>query len=90
MSIDRILKDWARRNSLTLHTVYKEIEIRSVEIVDKGGSRFQIWVDAPDDAGQIGLHVWDFKRKRRDFLVASVDLNEYLENVLKIARSWAK
>ena len=86
--IDPIIERWANDNRLCVFKEYKEIDVRSIELVDDKGTRFQIWIDPPDNAGLIGLHVWNFKKKRRDFLVSAIDLNEYLENALRIARSW--
>ncbi len=87
--IDSYLMQWANRNRLYLYKEYKEIQVRSVEIADKGGRRSQIWIDPPDEDGLVGVHVWNFKKKRRDFLVSVIDLDEFLDNALKIARSWS-
>jgi hypothetical protein len=87
--IDPTINGWVERNRLYLYKEYKEIEVRSVEFVSANGRRFQIWVDPPDVDGMIGIHVWDFKRKRRDFLVSEIDLDEYLQSTLDIAQTWA-
>ncbi len=89
-NIDSILDDWAQTNGLHIYKEYQEGEVRSVEQRSGPRSGFQIWIDKPDSNGLIGIHLWDFKRagRRRDFLVSLVDLREYLESALRIAKSW--
>lgn len=89
-NINGVLEAWAKRNKLYLYKEYKEIEVCSVDIVSEKGRQSQIWIDPLDSEGLTGIHVWDFKKKRRDFLVSAIDFEEYLENALRIAKSWIK
>lgn len=92
-AIDAVIYAWADANRLNIHTVHKEIEIRSIEYRLGRREGYQIWIDEPDASGLVGIHVWDFKRvdcggRRRDFLVSSPDLREYLDTALQIASTW--
>ncbi len=91
--IDSIIDEWARANRLPVGREYQETEVRSVEQRSSHRTGWQIWIDKPDGDGLIGVHVWDFKTlkrggRRRDFLVSSVDLREYLDSALTIAKGW--
>lgn len=68
-SVDSIIKKWVATRHLTLFTEYKESEVRSVDVVNQRGRRCQLWIDEPDAAGEVGVHVWDYKRKRNDYSV---------------------
>ena len=89
-SIDPIINNWVDANGLHLYKEYKDIEVRSVDVVNADGQRCQIWIDKPNDAGLIGVHVWDFKKRgnKRDFLISSTDLFEYLSHTLTLAIKW--
>lgn len=63
--IDSAINEWVSKNRLHLYTSYREEEVRSVEIVSERGDRFQIWIDPPK-AEIVGVHVWDYKRRRVD------------------------
>ncbi len=82
-SIDSIIKKWVASHHLTLFTEYKESEVRSVDVVNQQGRRCQIWVDKPDDQGEVGVHVWDYKRKRNDYAVPISELALCLDEAYK-------
>ncbi len=66
--IDSILKNWADARSLHIYTIYKEVEVRSIEVVGNKNGRYQLWLDAPDEKGQVCIHIWDYKKRKKDFL----------------------
>jgi len=91
--IDPILQQWAKANGLHIYKEYQEGEVRSAERRSGPRSGWQIWVDKPNQDGLIGVHVWDFTKAKRggrrlDFLVSSIDLREYLNSALTIAKGW--
>jgi hypothetical protein len=88
--IDNLLDGWAQSRGVHLYKKHQDSEVRSADIVDSKGRRYQIWIDKPDLNGLVGIHVWDQKRRgrKRDFLVSSADLEEYLDSALKIAKTW--
>ena len=93
--IDPIIENWVHHNSLHLYKEYKEVEVRSVNIVDKDGNRrFQIWIDPVGKDGTIPVHVWEIKRyiwerkKSRpiDLIASQSTLKATLEKALELAK----
>lgn len=87
--IDPILDRWAAANGLIVMTSYKEYEVRSIDLVDSQGARFQLWLDPPGETGRIGVHVWDYKKRRADYEVKLEDLADCLDEALQAASEWA-
>lgn len=88
--IDKILEEWAGKHAFLFYKTYQGEDVRAVEKREGQRRIFQIWIDEPDKSGLIGVHVWNFKKKRRDFVISANDLDEYLENALKIAEAWSQ
>ena len=86
-SIDPIIRTWATANSLAVQTTYQDSEVRSVQIVGVAGQKAQIWIDSPT-GGQVSVHVWDYKKSRRDWTGAMQNLAGYLTDALITARTW--
>jgi hypothetical protein len=86
-SIDDAIKSWASKHSLSLYTEYKDSEVRSVDVVDHSGKKFQIWIDKPTD-GIVGVHAWDYKKRRKDWEPAVADLEETLEQAIAQIDEW--
>ncbi len=85
--IDPIIVQWAKHNSLTLGTNYKDYEVRSIDIVSRAGNRCQIWIDIPID-GTVKVHVWNYKKKRIDWDIPVNDLRTCLDQALIVANEW--
>jgi hypothetical protein len=90
-SVDAVLDDWAQTHQLHVHKMDRNVEVRSVEQRFGTHDGFQIWIDPPNADDLMGIHVWDFRKggRRQDFLVSMVQLREYLDITLHIARSWS-
>lgn len=95
LEIDPIIKKWCADNSLFLYTESKEVEVRSVDIVDTDGNRrFQIWIDPLKDNGSTGVHVWELKQRikeRRtnppiDLATTKANLRETLDHALDLTK----
>jgi hypothetical protein len=86
--IDDILKNFAKIHNLTFYTRYQEEEIRSFDIGDSKGRNYQLWVDAPDEKGQISIHAWDYKKKRSDFIADVSNLLDSLEVAYRTINKW--
>jgi hypothetical protein len=80
-SLDPTIKNWATAHSLTIFTVYKDVEVRSVELINPRGKRCQIWVDPPDALGRVGVHAWDYRKMTRDSVVQMSELSTSLEDI---------
>lgn len=85
--IDPVIEAWRIRHSLHIYTVFKDAEVRSTELVNPAGKRWQIWVDPPDGQG-VGVHAWDFKTMRHDTNVPISQLGEALDESVRVVRQW--
>lgn len=88
-ALDATILTWVKRHSLQLLTEYKESEVRSVEVVGKNGKRFQIWISRPN-GGRVGVHVWNYKKMRKDWDVNIDDLVRPLDEALNTALTWGE
>lgn len=86
-TIDEALSGWARENQLHLYTHYRDVEVRSVEIVSRHGDRFQIWVDSPQD-DTVWVRAWDYKRRRMNLESTTANLRIALDATHKAVRTW--
>lgn len=87
IAIDPIIDKWAKIHSLTLYTTYQDSEVRSVDLVDTKGYRYQIWIDTPID-DSVAVHAWDYRKKRKDWVVKIEELNDCLEDALDTVKKW--
>jgi len=86
--IDPIIQDWADKHKLRVYTSYQDYEVRSVDVVDQKGRKYQIWIDSPDQFGNVGVHAWDYKRRRKDYMVSTNDLRGCLEEAYNTVLLW--
>jgi hypothetical protein len=86
--VDSIIQDWADKHKLTVYTSYQDYEVRSVDVVDQNGQKYQIWIDPPDQNGNVKVHAWDYKKKREDRTVSISDLGICLEEVYSTVLRW--
>jgi len=87
--IDPIISRWAQKHTLYIFTSYKDEEVRSIDVVSAKGERFQIWFDRPLGT-QVGIHAWNYKKIKREWVVEVSDLQSVLEEVLQTVKSWIK
>lgn len=86
--IDSILEVWADNHALHVQTEFKDFEVRSIDIVSPEGVRFQLWVDKPNQDGDTNVHVWDMRKRRKDFPTTLAVLENQLEAAYQQARNW--
>lgn len=86
--IDPILKSWADSHGLHIYTQYKDVEVRSINIVSPKGKRFQLWVDEPSQAGNTSIHIWDMKKQSQNYLTTKSCLTNELESAYQQIKSW--
>lgn len=86
--VDPILNGWAKAQGLHIHNIYQDIEVRSINIVSPQGKRFQLWVDEPDQVGNIEVHIWDMRKKRKDYVATHKSLRDKLDTAYQQAQSW--
>lgn len=87
-NIDLIIRDWADKHKLTLYTSYRDHEVRSVDVVDQRGRKYQIWIDPPDQKGNVEVHAWDYRRKRKDYAVSINNLSSCLDDAYDVVLHW--
>jgi len=87
--VDPILNRWAADHGLTVMTSYKDYEVRSIDLVDAQGARYQLWLDPPGETGRVGVHVWDYRKRRADYEGKLEDLIQCLDEALQAASEWA-
>jgi len=85
-TIDEVIKKWASDNCQVVLSEYKDCEVRSFEVFDKG-RKFQIWIDHPA-GGFVGVHVWDYKKRRKDWNVPTVNLYPTLDDAFAAVFEW--
>ncbi|MEP7212600.1 MAG: hypothetical protein ABI791_05975 [Acidobacteriota bacterium] len=78
-AIDEMLDRWAANHRFTIQKEYKEIEVRSITFQGGDSVIYQLWIDPPDGNGFVGIHVWDYEKRRKDFVVGTSELPEKLE-----------
>jgi hypothetical protein len=86
--IDQIISAWATDFSLTVYREYKDVEVRSADVVSSSGAKCQIWIDPPDADDKVGVHVWNYMEKRADSYVPVSQLRDALKSAYATARAW--
>ena len=86
--IDEIITAWATDFRLTVYREYKDIEVRSTDVVTSSGAKCQIWIDPPDADDKVGVHVWNYGEKRADSYVPVSQLRDALKSACAAALAW--
>jgi len=86
--IDEIITAWAKDFRLTVYREYKDIEVRSTDVVTSSGAKCQIWIDPPDADDKVGVHVWNYGEKRADSYVPVSQLRDALKSAYATALAW--
>jgi hypothetical protein len=77
--IDDTLNAWASEHGLHIFTEYQGYEVRSTDVVDQSGNKYQIWIDVPEADGKVEVHAWDYKKRREDYIATKLSLMQALE-----------
>jgi hypothetical protein len=86
--IDPTLYSWAQNHKLHVFTVYKECEVRSVDVVSNSANRYQIWLDPPNEKNEISIHAWDYKKRKADIECSLSELENKLEEIYSMVLLW--
>lgn len=86
--IDAVITDFARSYGLHVLTSYKDEEVRSLNLVGPTGQQAQLWVDPPGPSDMVGVHAWDYRKRRLDRTVTPSDLRQALEDLRSVALTW--
>jgi hypothetical protein len=88
-SIDSIILPWANKHGLNLSSRYRDSDVRSIQIVDRGGKRYQIWIDEPQGES-VTVHAWDYRRKRSDWHTTRNELEKCLDQARETVSEWCQ
>lgn len=86
-NVDPIIASWAAKHGLHMYTRYRDDEVRSVNLVDNKGQKFQIWIEELPD-GRFRAVGWDYKKRRYESESDAVNFDAALEKLLAVVRSW--
>lgn len=79
--IDPILLRWLKRHGLRVFTRARDYEVRSIDVVDDAGDRYQLAVSEPNESGKLTVFAGNYLRKRKQKRV------EYSSNVSDLERT---
>jgi hypothetical protein len=92
VDVDKILLPWLKRYGLHVFTMHHEEEVRSIDVVDDAGERYQLWLSRPDAFGVVQVFVWNYKsrrkRKSKEYESTLSDLEEALEDAYSEIMDW--
>lgn len=86
--IDPVIDGWAKKNGISIQKDYKDEEVRTTNIFGLGEKNFQVWIDSPDESNSVGVHVWDYKKLREDFIASTDELERVLDKTLEVIDKW--
>ena len=90
--VDKILLPWLKRHGLHVFTRHHEEEVRSIDVVDDAGERFQLWISRPDAFGMVRIFVSNYKsrrkRKSKEYEATLSDLEPALEEAYSQIMDW--
>lgn len=86
--IDAMIQAWADKHKLTVYTSYQDYEVRSVDVFDRKGRKYQIWIDKPDQFDNVEVHAWDYRSRKKEYTVLTSDLPACLEEAYNTVLVW--
>ncbi len=93
-AVDEILAPWLKRHGLHVFTLYRDAEVRSIDIVDDAGDRYQIAISEPDESERVRVFSGNLKSKRqrksREYESTMPDLERVLEEAYAQVMEWVK
>ena len=93
-AVDKILTPWLKRHGLHVFTLYREDEVRSIDVVDDAGDRYQIAVSEPDESERVRVFAGNLKSKRkrksREYESTLSDLERVLEEAYSQIMEWVR
>ena len=91
-NVDKILTPWLKRHGLQVFTMYRETEVRIIDVVDDVGDRYQVSISEPSESESVIVSAGNLKGKRkrkgREFKSSLSDLEGVLEEVYTQIMEW--
>ncbi|MDQ6789029.1 MAG: hypothetical protein M3033_19675 [Acidobacteriota bacterium] len=88
VAVDKVLTPWLKRYGLHVFTMCRDDEVRSIDVVDDVGDRYQIFISKPDGKGRVGVSVWNYKKQTKSFESQVSGLEEMLEDAYSQVIEW--
>jgi hypothetical protein len=86
-AVDPILLPWLKRHGLQVFTRYRDEAVRSIDVVDDAGDRYQIAVSPPNLSGKLTVIAGNYLRKKKQKRVEYPSNVSGLESTLEEAYS---
>jgi predicted SAM-dependent methyltransferase len=86
--IDKVLTPWSKRHGLHVFTKYRDEEVRSIDVVDDAGGRYQIWISEAENSGRAKVSAWNYKDKKKTVESSFLDLEQALEELYSEVMLW--
>jgi hypothetical protein len=86
--IDKVLTPWSKRHGLHVIRKYRDEEVRSIDVVDDAGGRYQIWISESGQSGKAKVSAWNYKDKRKAVESSFFDLEQTLEDTYSEVMLW--
>jgi hypothetical protein len=87
--IDSQLEAWAKTASLAVCRQYKDEEVRSTDVVDDQGCRYQIWVERAE-LSEWSVKAWDFGLRQFSGNGPADEVGRRLVEALDCVLSWIR
>lgn len=88
--VDNELDVWAKSHNLKIVKLYKDMDVRSVNILDASGHKYQIWIDSVEEKQKIKINYWDYKDKKGSISTEYRHFFESMEKSYEIVKDWIK
>jgi len=76
------------RHGLHVVTRHRDEEVRSIDVVDDAGARYQIWISDADEVGKVRVSAWNVKRKKNAYESDVDELDHSLEDAYSQVTEW--
>lgn len=86
--VDEVLEQWLRVHKVRLYKEFKGEPVRSFDVVSPTGDKVQIWIDPVSDRGDVHVHIWDYRRRRRDLSGTISELIRLVDDAHATAQAW--
>lgn len=88
--IDPVLNTWAQKKGLQIATKHRDDEVRSLNVVNAKGEKFQLWVEEIINSPICKIHVWDYKNKIKSIESEFNKLTESLDLAYSVLKKWSE
>lgn len=86
--VDSILERWTAKYGLHMYREHRGEPVRTTDLVEKSGSKVQIWVQPGAQSDTWEVHLCDYQKQRKDWSGPAADLESRLTKAYSLARSW--